>query len=228
METIVITGANRGIGLELTKQFLHLGWHVIATCRDKSKADQLNMLTSRGKLSTHSLELTNESDVVEFCTALSGVTVDVLINNAGVLGGDNQSANNMDYNEWLKTFAVNTLAPFHLATSLKGNLQQSSRPRIVSISSGMASLSGQSIGTYAYRSSKAALNKVMQVLANEYKQDGIIVCPVNPGWVRTDMGGKGADISVEESAAGLVALINGLTLDHSGRFLSWDGEELSW
>jgi NAD(P)-dependent dehydrogenase (short-subunit alcohol dehydrogenase family) len=134
----------------------------------------------------------------------------------------------MDYAEWLRTLEVNALAPFRLATALLPNLRLARRPRVVALSSQMGSLHRQSVGAFAYRSSKAALNKVMQVLALELSADGIVVCPVHPGWVRTDMGGASADISAPESAAGLAQLIDALTPAQSGRFWTWDGREHPW
>jgi len=129
----------------------------------------------------------------------------------------------MDYAGWLEAFKVNTLGPYRVSTALVAHLSRSSNPRIVTLSSQMGSLSRQSTGSYGYRSSKAAVNKVMQVLALELRDKGIIVCPVHPGWVRTEMGGGEADISVEESAQGLVSLIDRLTMEHSGRFWTWSG-----
>jgi NAD(P)-dependent dehydrogenase (short-subunit alcohol dehydrogenase family) len=228
METVVITGANRGIGLALTKRFLQLEKHVIATCRDVNNAEQLQALSYYGKLTISPLEVTDAQSVTIFCKQLCDYKIDILINNAGIIGGAEQSTDNMDYGHWLETFSVNTLAPFRLSSALKANLLLSENPRIVTISSLMASLIGEGQGSYAYRSSKAALNKVMQVMAMEYKANKIIVCPIHPGWVITDMGGRDADISVEESTAGLVKLINGLTLKQSGRFWQWDGKELDW
>ncbi len=229
METLVITGANRGIGLELTRRFLGEGARVVAGCRDPEVATELHALEdSDGSLVVRRLAVTEPDSVSTFSGALAEETVDVLINNAGTLGGDCQGVDDMDYGAWLEAFEVNTLAPFRLAMALRPMLLRAARPRIVTLSSQMGALARKSTGSYAYRSSKAAVNKVMQVLALELESDGIIACPVHPGWVRTDMGGPGADISVEESAAGLVALVNGLTPEHSGRFWTWKGEEHPW
>ena len=228
METVVITGANRGIGLALTKQFLQQGKRVIATCRDLSQATQLKALTSEGELSVFSLEITSEDSVLSFQTALATTSIDILINNAGIMGSEQQSSESMDYDAWLNTFSINTLAPFRLSTALKDNLLKANNARIITISSLMASLQGEGTGSFAYRTSKAAVNKAMQLLALEYQTLGITVCPVHPGWVQTDMGGEEADISVEESTTGLVALINKLTIEKTGRFWQYDGAELAW
>lgn len=228
METIVITGANRGIGLELTRQYLAAGDRVIATCRLPAEAVELRQLAPQGPLSILALEIADELSTEAFRQAIGGTAVDVLINNAGVLGGSQQALGDMDYAQWLHTFEVNTIAPFRITSALLENLRQSTRPRVIALSSQMGALSRKSKGSFAYRSSKAALNKVMQVLALELEALGIVVCPVHPGWVRTDMGGPGADISVQESAAGLVRLVRGLTLADTGRFWTWDGQEHAW
>lgn len=228
METVVITGANRGIGLALTALFLQQDKQVIATSRDLNNIDQLQALPYQDSLTIMALEVTNEASITAFKTRLADTKIDILINNAGIMGGDKQSSEEMDNDAWLTTFSVNTLAPFQLSTALKNNLHSSSNPRIISISSLMGSLQGQGTGSFAYRTSKTALNKVMQLLALEYKALGITVCPVHPGWVKTDMGGQEADITVEQSTTGLVNLINNLTLEHTGRFWQWDGQELDW
>lgn len=212
METVVVTGANRGIGLGLAKRFLAAGKRVVATCREPNRAPELAGLASSGNLSVLRLEVTSGDSVAELRSRLSEETLDVLINNAGVMGGDRQGIGEMDYAAWLHTFEVNTLAPFRLATALRAQLARATRPRIVTLSSQMGALSRKSAGSYAYRSSKAAVNKVMQVLALDLARDGIIVCPVHPGWVRTEMGGAGAEISVEESVSGLFDLIEAMAM----------------
>lgn len=228
METVLITGANRGIGLELTKQFLQAGRQVLATCRDPAAASELTVLGADPQLSIRALEVTDEASVTRLIQDLGEQRIDVLINNAGIMGGERQSLNDMDYAGWSRAFEVNTIAPFRLVTALREHLLRAERPRAVTLSSQMGALSRQSTGSHAYRSSKAAVNKVMQVLALELAEDGIIVCPVHPGWVRTDMGGSTADLSVAESAAGLFDLINSLTAEHSGRFWTWEGKEHPW
>jgi NAD(P)-dependent dehydrogenase (short-subunit alcohol dehydrogenase family) len=228
METIVITGANRGIGLELTRLYLLAGKHVIAGCRLPHKAEALRKLG--GKLEVVQLDVSSAAEVADFGTALKGEPVDVLINNAGVWGGPRQGIADMDYAEWLKTFETNTLAPLHLSSVLLPNLKKAKHPRIVTVSSQMGAfnIKGMGVGMYGYRSSKAAVSKVMQTLAEELAPDGIIVVPVHPGWVRTDMGGPNAQLSVEESASGLFRLIENLTPVQSGRFWRWDGTEHPW
>jgi NAD(P)-dependent dehydrogenase (short-subunit alcohol dehydrogenase family) len=229
METIVITGANRGIGLALARTMLNAGKRVIAGCRDPQAAAELAALASSGELDVHKLDVADDSSVAEFCARVGTDTVDILINNAGIMGGDKQGISNMDYAAWLHTLNVNTLGPFRLSAALLPNLKQAARPRIVTLSSQMGAFGLQmGTGSYAYRSSKSAVSKVMQVLASELKSDGIIVCPVHPGWVRTDMGGTHAAIDATESADGLAGFIEKLTMEHSGRFWTWEGKEHPW
>jgi len=228
METVVITGANRGIGLELSRRYLESGRVVIAGCRNPSAATELRQLAGDKTLSVFGLDVSSESSVDSFASQIGDTKVDILINNAGVMGGDRQSVSDIDYAAWLSTFRINTLAPMQLAAALKANLCSSVRPRVVTISSQMGALSRKSRGAFAYRSSKAAVNKVMQVLALEWEEDSIVCCPIHPGWVRTDMGGPKADIDVAESALGIVTLIDKLSMDETGKFFCWNGEEHAW
>ena len=229
MDTILITGANRGIGLALVKTALAKGHNVFATYRDEKSAGELFALkASNTNLSLLALSVDDDASVHNLVENLSGQKIDVLINNAGVMGPKQQSLVEMDNAAWLETFAINTIAPFTLSRLLLGNLSLSKRPRIVTISSQMGALSRNSTGAFAYRSSKAALNKVMQVMALELQEQGVIVCPVHPGWVQTDMGGPAADITAEQSAAGIMDWVEQLQLVHSGRFWTWDGQEHPW
>tara|TARA_R100001377_G_scaffold84610_2_gene68557 strand:- start:203 stop:889 length:687 start_codon:yes stop_codon:yes gene_type:complete len=228
METVVITGANRGIGLGLVQVFLAKNARVIAACRNPEKATALQELAQNSALEILPLDVADEASITAFIAALEGKPIDILINNAGTLGGDKQSVDNMDYDAWVQAFVVNTIAPFRLSVGLLANLKKSPRPRIISVSSQMGSLAGEGTGHYAYRSSKAALNKVMRGLAAQLKPEGILLCPIHPGWVKTDMGGSNAQISVAQSAAGIYRLIDTLSAAKSGQFLAWDGEELPW
>lgn len=232
METVLITGANRGIGLELVKILLREGRKVIATCRSPETAVDLRGLVSDmgtdKTLDIQQLEVTDSTSIDSLRAKLSGVRVDVLINNAGVKGSEHQSLKHMDIDAWRHTFEVNTIAPFQVSMALLENLKFSSRPRIITVSSQMGALSRAGSGVYAYRSTKAAVNKVMQLMAKDLDSEGIIVCPIHPGWVQTDMGGPSADITVNESASGIVALMDSLTKEQSGRFWNWNGEEHPW
>ena len=225
METVVITGANRGIGFALTRRFLRAGKRVVATCRNP---DTLQISEDGANLDVAKLDVADGEAVSAFVSALSGEVVDVLLNNAGVIGGEPQTVDDVDYDAWREAFEVNTLAPFRLAVMLRANLQRSARPRVVTVSSQMGSLDQKGSGSYAYRGSKAAVNKVMQALAQEFHGDGIVVCPVHPGWVRTDMGGTHAEISADDSASGLFDLIESLTMRDTGQFWTWEGKPHPW
>ncbi|GAL35327.1 short chain dehydrogenase [Vibrio maritimus] len=227
METVFITGISRGIGLELAKQYLALGWRVIGTHRGEPSSGLIELL-NYDQLSLLKLEVTAQDSVKVISESLSDVVVDVLINNAGVIGSDEQSMLEIDPADWMDTFAVNTVAPLMVTRELLPFMAKSPRPRVITISSQMGSLNRESTGMYAYRSSKAAVNKVMQVLSVELKESGIIVCPIHPGWVQTDMGGSEADITVTESAAGIISLIDSLTMASTGRFWTWNGQEHEW
>ena len=228
MERVVITGANRGIGLGLVQVFLANNARVIAACRRPEKAQALQKLAKNSALEILTLDVADEASITSFLAALAGKQVDVLINNAGTLGGQQQSTSDMDFEAWTQAFAVNTIAPFRLTTGLLANLKKSSRPRVISVSSQMGSLAGEGAGYYAYRSSKAALNKVMRGLAADLQDFGVLACPIHPGWVKTDMGGANAQITVAQSAEGIYKLIDTLTAAQSGHFLTWEGEELPW
>lgn len=227
MQTVVVTGANRGIGLGLVRCFAAGGHHVIAACRQPEKADALRQV--QGSIEILPLDVASAVSTTAFAAALGSRTIDVLINNAGVMGGEKQGFKDMDFDAWLRNFEINTIAPFRLSSLLFPNLKQSSNARVITVSSQMGAFGmDMGFGTYAYRSSKSAVSKVMQVLANELKADNIIVCPVHPGWVKTDMGGANAQIPVEQSASGLFHLISNLTMAQSGRFWTWDGREHVW
>lgn len=228
METVVITGASRGIGLGLVRRYLDEGRRVVAACRNPAGSRELGAHGGHPNLQVVALDVRDGDAVDRLGGLLSGETVDVLVNNAGVMGGSRQSVADMDYGGWRDAFEVNTIAPFRVTIALRAHLQRSARPRVVTISSQMGSLARVTSGSYAYRRSKAAVNKVMQGLSLDLAGDGIIVCCVHPGWVRTDMGGAAAELSVAQSAGGLFTLIDRLTPADSGRFFTWDGSEHPW
>jgi len=226
--TVVITGAGRGIGRRLVELYLDAGDQVVAGVRDPAAVRELQQGSGGGDLEVCALDVRDGGSVQRLADALGGRRVDLLINNAGVMGGDRQSLDDMDYDAWRDALEVNTLAPFRVTTALLPNLARAPQPKIITLTSQMGSLSRNSPGAFAYRSSKAAANKVMQVLALDLKARGMIVCPMHPGWVRTDMGGPNAAISVEDSARGLVEVIERLGMAESGRFWTWDGAEHPW
>jgi len=226
MPTVLITGANRGIGLELAKQYAGDGWSVIATARDTKNADGLNAL--KGDIRVEALEVVDEKQVGALAKALKGTAIDVLLNNAGMLTGY-ETLGDTDTESWLKTLHVNSVAPLKLTEALVEHVAGSQQKKVVSITSSMSSMGGNaSTGAYAYRSSKAALNMVMLTAANELRPRGISVAVISPGWVKTDMGGPGAAITVKESAAGIRKVIDKLNVGISGQFFNYSGENLPW
>lgn len=227
METVLITGASRGIGLELVKQFLKSGYKVIGTHRGQH-SEELKSLKSSGNLDIYELEVTDDLSITKLADNLKGTTIDILINNAGILGPESQALESVDAEGWMKTFMVNSIAPLMVSRALLPNLKLSSNPRIITVSSMMGSTESAGSGMYAYRSSKAAVNNVMKVLSNELADYGIVVCPIHPGWVKTDMGGPNAKITTTGSSRGIIKLAEGLTIKDSGKFYTWDSQQLDW
>ncbi len=229
MTTVLITGANRGIGLEFARQYANDGAKVIACCRKPAGADELKALSkSNGKFEIHSLDVADFAAVKALAKDLAREPIDILINNAGVYGPKRQSANDMDFEGWAHTFAVNTMGPLAMAQSFQSNLRRGHEKKLVSITSGMASTAENGGGYLAYRASKAALNNVMKSLAVDWSSEGIIAVALDPGWVRTDMGGKDAPTLPEESVSGMRKVIATLKLSDSGKFLNRRGEEERW
>ena len=227
--SVVVTGANRGIGLELVSQYLADDWQVYGCCRRPELATELTGLAPNSALSIHQLDVGNPGSVKKLALALSEQSIDLLINNAGIYGGERQSFGDIDYAQWTRVLEVNTLGPYRVSTALANPVGNSEQRLIVNVSSAMGSIERYTTGGhYIYRSSKAALNMVTVNLAHDLRSRGITVLSVHPGWVRTDMGGSSADISPRTSAAGLRQLISNATIKDSGRFFSWDGSALPW
>ena len=226
MPTVLITGASRGIGLELAKQYAADNWSVIATARDPKNADGLSAL--KGDIRIEALEVTDEKRIKALARALDGTAIDVLLNNAGMLTGY-ETFGETDTQSWLETLHVNSIAPLKLTEALVEHVARSKEKKVASITSGMGSIaSNASTGAYAYRSSKAALNMAMATAANELRSRGICVSVISPGWVKTDMGGPGATLTVKESAAGIRKVIAGMNIATSGQFFNYSGENLPW
>lgn len=228
IETVLISGANRGLGLALTQRFAKAGWKVIAGCRDPERASHLIAMQADNEVHICKLDVTDMNDIAGLAKQLGEQSLDVLINNAGVLDSNREGIAAVSDDEWLQIFAINSIAPVRMAVALKAHLKRSTNPRVVTVSSQMGSLNQNLEGAIAYRTSKAAVNKAMQVLATNFTRDGIIVVPIHPGWVQTDMGGPGAAISPEQSAQGIFNLTTGLTPEMSGRFWTWEGSEHPW
>jgi len=226
---IVITGANRGIGLELARQYLSRGDSVHAGVRAPSEAGELSSLAepSGGRLQLTACDVADEASVRAFAAAVAG-PVDVLINNAGVRSHPD-SLEQLDLDGAARTLQVNALGALRVTGALLPLLRRARGAKIVNISSELGSISGNSSGSsYGYRMSKAALNMASRSLAIDLKEEGIVAVALNPGWVKTDMGGSDAPLMVTESAAGIIRTIDGLTLQDSGGFFNFRGERLAW
>ncbi len=229
MTSVLITGANRGIGLELSQQYFTNGARVYACCRNPNAAEELTALAnaSGGKLSIHAMDVSSEASIKLCAEELSDVSIDVLINNAGVYGGEHQSLGDANLDDWLMTLQINTIGPFRVAEAFEQNLQRANSPKLLTVSSQVGA-STFSMPIYAYSSSKAAVNKVMQILASEWQQYGISVSLIHPGWVQTDMGGADAAITPQESAEGIRQVIEKMDMTNTGSFFKWNGEIHPW
>jgi NAD(P)-dependent dehydrogenase (short-subunit alcohol dehydrogenase family) len=229
MSTVLVTGANRGIGLEFVRQYANDGAKVIACARDPHHADDLKDLAAiYPAIDIRALDTSDFQMCAILGKELGSAPIDILVNNAGYYGPKKQSANEMDFDGWAYTFAVNTMGPLALSQALHENLKRGREKKLITITSGMASTATTEGGYLAYRASKAAVNNVMRNLSVDWHNDGIIVSVLSPGWVRTDMGGAGAPLLPEQSVSGMRKVIAGLTLSNSGRFLNWDGGEREW
>jgi len=231
MPSILITGANRGLGLEFARQYLADGWRVYAACRDPDSAFELHSSADTGdhQLRILALDVTDSAATKAAASELHGQPIDVLINNAGVMGPRGQTIGNMDYDAWAKVLEANTIGPMRVSEAFVEHVARSDRKLIVTLTSGMGSLADNtSGGSIAYRSSKAAVNMVMRSLAIDLAPRGITCVVVNPGWVQTDMGGPHARISPTESVTKLRRLIETLRLVESGKFFNYDGREYPW
>lgn len=226
MKTVLITGANRGIGLSLVKNYLAQSWQVHATYRSKKSSQDLLELEG-DNLTCHPLDVTDYQGLSEFANALPAL--DVLINNAGYYGPKGYGFGNTDIDEWRKVLEINTIAPLKLVEALFPNLQRGQLKKIACLSSKVGSMTeNTSGGGYIYRSSKAALNSVVKSLSNDLCSQGFTVLALHPGWVQTEMGGPNALIDTQTSAAGLVEVIKRADISRSGEFINYDGTALPW
>jgi NAD(P)-dependent dehydrogenase (short-subunit alcohol dehydrogenase family) len=231
MATILITGANRGLGLEFTRQYLKEGWTVIAACRNPGAARGLQDLEagSQGALTVVELDVTDGASVKRAAGRLQGRAIDVLVNGAGIYGGGGQKLGSLDYEDWRQVLEVNLLGPARVCEAFLDGLERSDRRLIVTITSGMGSLADNtSGGSILYRTSKAAVNMLMRTSALDLKPRGITCIVVNPGWVKTDMGGPNAKLSPEESIQAMRRLFAKLGPEDSGKFYNYDGREYPW
>lgn len=227
---LLITGANRGIGLGLTELFLGRGYQVVATAREISKADQLRALQTRyaKELRLENVDVASDDSVAALADRLTDLSrIDVLVNNAGVYLERDASFSDLSLDQIRNTFEVNTLGAMRMNRAFLKSLQKSEKPVIANITSRMGSIEDNtSGGYYGYRMSKAALNMFNKSFAVDFPAITSVV--LHPGWVQTDMGGKQAPLKIDEATQGLVKVIEGLTVEDSGRFLSHRGEHLPW
>ncbi len=231
MANVLITGAARGIGYELAKQYAQAGDRVYATTRNPDGAGPLNALAeaSGGRMTVHQMDVGDSVSVQACASDLAGVPIDVLLNNAGVWGGlDTQTFQNMDYDNWAFEINVMTMGPFRVVQNFLPHILAGEQRKIVTNTSQVAAhVYDHEIG-YSYASAKAALNRLMTALATELAEQQVIVTLMHPGWVKTDMAGDVADIEPHESATGVRQVIAGLTQADSGKFLKWTGDIHPW
>jgi short-subunit dehydrogenase len=231
MPTVLITGANRGLGLEFCRQYADSGWNVIACCRNPAQADELSALRQRyASIQIEALDLTHLDQIDKLSKKLSDASIDILINNAGVYDDNrNNGFGQLDYQVWHNSLLINTLVPIKMAETFLPQIIHGDKMLIVNVSSLMGSVSdNDSGGSIFYRSSKAALNASMKSLSIELRNQNIGVLILHPGWVQTDMGGANALIDSKTSVSGMCAVINGFTLAQSGAFIKYDGKPMPW
>ena len=227
MPTVMITGANRGLGLEFVRQYAAEGWRVIATCR--SPADAGALAEVKGAVEVHPLDVAGYATIATLASVLDGQAIDLLVNNAGIYGRRPADLGTIDYHGWGEVMRVNVMGPLKVAELFASHVARSGLKLMVAISSRMGSIAENDSGSaYIYRSSKAALNAVMKSLSIDLKARGIAVVAFHPGWVATDMGGAGAALDAPESVAAMVKTIAALGPKDGGRFINYDGTEVPW
>ncbi len=224
-----ISGANRGIGLELARQLKARGDRVTAGVRDEVARAALaaRLAPQHAQVEAVTFDMRDFAAMTNAAAAVEA-PIDVLFANAGAFGPQHQFTLDMDFGAALDLFSVNTLGPLRLTQALLPKLRGAANPRIALMSSELGSMSNVNPSTAIYSATKAALNKLAQCLAVELQPQGISVVTLHPGWVRTDMGGPNAPLNVTESVAGLIATVDGLTIEDSGNFLNYRGETLVW
>ncbi len=226
MPTALVTGANRGIGLEFVRQYAGDGWRVHATCRVPGEAEDLAALA--GDIAIHAMDVADGGQVAALAAALEGEAIDLLINNAATTSAGSTSFGSLDFEAWDEVMRVNALAPVRVAEAFTEHVGRSRRKLMVAITSRLGSIAETGGGYIVYGSSKAALNFAMKSLAGTLSGRGIATVVLHPGWVMTRMGGSGAPTPVAESVGAMRAVIDGLGPGDSGRFLGYDGEDVPW
>ena len=230
MATIIVTGANRGIGLELAKQYCNRNYQVIGTYRDETTSEELiSMSRNLDNLKVYSLDVSSDQSLKDFSSKLGETPVDIFINNAGVYGPRDSSFNNVDEKKWIPVFQTNAIAPLLLTQLIIENLRNGSQKKLIYITSKMGSIDdNKSGGAYIYRSSKTALNSVVKSISVDLAKDDMKVVLLHPGWVRTDMGGPNGLIDTTASVSGMTEVIDSLSQSDSGCFFNYDGSKIPW
>lgn len=224
LRTVLITGANRGLGLEFARQYKEAGWQVIGTARKPGQAGELKALGVR----VVQLDVASQESVDELAATLSDEPIDLLINNAGIFPRVSK-IDEIDFGDYERTLAVNTLGPVRVTRALLPNLRQGELKMIAGLSSNLGSIAENTRGTfYGYRESKAALNMFTKTLAAELGPEGFTCVVLTPGWVQTDMGGPDATLTPAESIGGMKAVLDKLTPAENGTFWSYDGSQMPW
>lgn len=232
MPTVLVTGANRGLGYEFARQYSADGWRVLAVCRKPSAE-----LEKLDNVSVHLLDVTDHKAIEALADTLSGVAIDVLINNAGVNGQTsfedrgfgNQAFGNTDYENWRNTLEINLLAPMKMAESFVEHVAASQEKKILTLTSQVGSIAeNTSGGFYRYRASKAGVNAIMKSMSIDLLPREILALSLHPGWVRTDLGGENAEISPETSVTGMREVIANLTADKLGDVIAYSGETVPY
>ena len=228
--TILITGANRGIGLELTRQFAADGWTVLACCRNPDAATELQMLSDHDSVvELHALDVTDYQQMATLSAELRDRSIDILLSNAGIYGPRGANFGDVDAAAWREVLEVNSIAPLMLVQAFVEQVAASQQKLVAVISSKMGSIADNgSGGSYIYRSSKTMVNLVFKNLSIDLAGRGISAITLHPGWVKTEMGGANAELGADESAAGLKAILQSAGPAHNGQFIEFNGDPIPW
>jgi len=227
--TVLVTGASRGIGLQLVSAYAQRGWRVLACARSAAPALE-DVARTHSTVKVLPLDVACPDSIDRLQRALGPQPIDVLIHNAGVYTDKRKALGDVTFADWTTTMAVNVAAPFMLTQALLPNVLAGAHKKVVFMTSGMGSIGNNTTGgSYVYRASKAALNAAGVSLAKDLESRGVAVVMLHPGWVKTDMGGwEEALITAEESVRGMLAVVDSLALPRTGRFVNYRGEELPW
>ena len=227
MPTVVVTSASRGIGREFVRQYAADGWKVIAACRHPESVDH-DLRAMGSAVRPIAMDVTDLAAVEAVAREDDG-PVDLLLNTAGVIGHGGDGPGEVNYAEWAKVLDINTMGPVRVLDAFTDRLAAAGRAKAITLTSGLGSIGDVGSGSsLMYRTSKAAVNMAMRARSFTLAPRGIIVAVINPGWVKTDMGGAGASISPEESISAMRRIIDGLTLEETGSFLNWRGGGYPW